>query len=62
MGPTGASTNKPVGLVFIGYCDDKVCTAKKFQFGEERLLNKERTAQAALDFVRRKLLGISSDD
>ncbi|NUM62197.1 MAG: CinA family nicotinamide mononucleotide deamidase-related protein [Ignavibacteriaceae bacterium] len=52
----------PVGLVFIGYCDDKVCTAKKFQFGEERLLNKERTAQAALDFVRRKLLGISSDD
>ncbi len=62
MGPTGASTNKPVGLVFIGYCDDKVCTAKKIQFGEERLLNKERTAQAALDFVRRKLLGISSDD
>jgi len=62
MGPTGATENKPVGLVYIGYCDDKVCTAKKFIFGEDRLLNKQRTAQAALDFVRRQLLGISPDD
>ena len=62
MGPTGATSEKPVGLVYIGYCDDKVCTAKKLNFGEERLLNKQRTAQAALDFVRRQLLGISSDD
>ncbi len=62
MGPTGATADKPVGLVYIGYCDDKVCTAKKFNFGEDRLLNKERTAQAALDFVRRQLLGISLDD
>lgn len=62
MGPTGATDEKQVGLVYIGYCDDKVCTAKKFHFGEDRLLNKQRTAQAALDFVRRQLLGISSDD
>ncbi len=62
MGPTGATTNKPVGLVYIGYCDDKVCTAKKFNFGDDRLLNKQRTAQAALDFVRRQLLGILLDD
>ena len=62
MGPTGATADKPVGLVYIGYCDEKVCTAKKFNFGEDRLLNKERTAQAALDFVRRQLLGISLDD
>lgn len=62
MGPTGATTDKPVGLVYIGYCDEKVCTAKKFTFGEDRLLNKQRTAQAALDFVRRQLLGISADD
>ena len=59
MGPTGATSDKPVGLVYIGYCDEKVCTAKKFYFGEERLLNKQRTAQAALEFVRRQLLGIS---
>jgi nicotinamide-nucleotide amidase len=62
MGPTGASANKPVGLVYIGYCDEKVCTARKFNFGDDRWLNKQRTAQAALDFVRRQLLGISLDD
>ena len=62
MGPTGATPDKPVGLVYIGYCDEKVCTAKKFNFGDDRLLNKQRTAQAALDLVRRQLLGISLDD
>jgi nicotinamide-nucleotide amidase len=62
MGPTGATADKTVGLVYIGYCDEKVCTAKKFIFGDDRLLNKQRTAQAALDFVRRQLLGISLDD
>jgi len=62
MGPTGATAEKPIGLVYIGYCDEKLCTAKKFQLGEDRLLNKQRTAQAALDFVRRQLLGISLDD
>jgi len=62
MGPTGATTDKPVGLVYIGYCDEKVCTAKKFIFGNERLLNKQRTLQAALNMVRKQLLGISLDD
>ncbi len=61
MGPTGASTDKPVGLVYIGYCDEKVCTGKKFIFGNERLLNKQRTMQAALNMVRKQLLGISLD-
>ena len=62
MGPTGATTDKPVGLVYIGYCDEKVCTAKKFVFGNERLLNKQRTMQAALNMVRKQLLGISLDE
>jgi nicotinamide-nucleotide amidase len=62
MGPRGATTDKPVGLVYIGYCDDKVCTAKKFVFVNERLLNKQRTMQAALDLVRKQLLGIATDD
>lgn len=62
MGPTGATTNKPVGLVFVGYCDEKVCTSRKMIFGNDRLLNKQRTAQAALDMVRRQLLGIDLDD
>ena len=58
MGPTGAVTNKPVGTVFIGYCDDKVCTSKRFQFGDDRVLNKNRATQAALDMIRKSLLGI----
>jgi len=62
MGPTGAVANKPVGTVFIGYCDDKVCTAKRFQFGEDRLLNKNRSTQAALEMVRRSLLGIAFEE
>ena len=62
MGPTGAVTDKPVGTVFIGYCDDKVCTAKRFQFGEDRLLNKNRATQAALEMVRRSILGISFEE
>ncbi len=62
MGPTGATTDKPVGLVYIGLCDDKLCTAKKFMFGDDRLINKQRTTQAALDLIRRYLLGISFDD
>lgn len=62
MGPTGATTDKPVGLVYIGYCDDKLCTYKKYIFGNDRLLNKQRTMKAALDLVRRQVLGISIDD
>ncbi|MCB0746768.1 MAG: competence/damage-inducible protein A [Ignavibacteriae bacterium] len=61
MGPTGASEGKPVGLVYIGICNDKVCTAKEFRFGDNRLLNKDRTSQAALEMLRRNLLGISYD-
>ncbi len=62
MGPTGATPGKPIGLVFIGFCNDKICTAKEFHFGDDRLLNKDRTSQAALEMLRRNLLGISYDD
>ena len=62
MGPTGAGIDKPIGLVYIGLCDDKVCTAKKFNFGDLRLRNKQRAAQAALEMVRRYILGISYDE
>lgn len=62
LGPTGATTDKPVGLIYIGYCDDKVCLARKFMLGNDRLINKQRATQAALDTLRRILLGISVDD
>ncbi|NOX64288.1 MAG: competence/damage-inducible protein A [Chlorobi bacterium] len=62
MGPTGATFDKPVGLVYIGFCDSKICTAREFRFGDDRLLNKDRTSQAALDMIRRNLLGIEYED
>jgi nicotinamide-nucleotide amidase len=62
MGPTGGSSEKPIGLAYIGICDEKVCTAKKFQFGDDRILNKQRAAQSALDMIRRYLLGIPFDE
>jgi nicotinamide-nucleotide amidase len=62
LGPTGGSAEKPIGLAYIGLCDDKVCTAKKFQFGDDRLLNKQRAAQASMDMIRRYLLGIPFDE
>ena len=62
MGPTGATEAKQVGLVYIALCDENVCIAKKYTFGEERILNKQRTSQAVLEMLRRHLLGISSDD
>ena len=62
MGPGGATFDKPVGLVYIGYCDANICTGREFMFGDDRLLNKDRTSQAALDMLRRKLLGIEYED
>ena len=62
MGPTGATATKPIGLVYIGICDDKGSYVKEFRFGDDRLLNKDRTSQAALEMVRRNLLGISDAD
>ncbi len=57
-GPGGATPEKPVGLIYVGLADAEKCIAKKFTFGEGRRLNKERAAQAALEMLRRDLLGI----
>lgn len=57
-GPTGATKSKPVGLVWIGYSDNKVTLAKKFIFTKDRLRNKELAAKWALEIVRKRLLAI----
>lgn len=62
MGPTGASPMKPVGLVYVGICDETMVTAREFKFGDDRRLNKDKTSQAALEMLRRNLLGISYDE
>jgi nicotinamide-nucleotide amidase len=58
MGPTGGSKEKPIGLFYVGLSDDNMSIAKKFHFGDDRILNKARATQAALEMLRRYLLGI----
>ena len=50
-GPGGGSKNKPVGLVYVGYCDDKSLKVKRFNFSSSRESNKIRTSQAVLNYV-----------
>lgn len=57
-GPSGGSDEKPVGMVWIGYSDGKETFAKKYLFGENRERTRLRSATAALDIIRRKLLNL----
>ena len=55
-GPSGATPDKPVGLVYVGYADAEASLAVRFTLGEGRRRVKERAAQAALELLRKKLL------
>ena len=55
-GPTGGTKQKPVGLTFIAVSDGKNSDCQKFIFHQDRMRNKERAAQAALNFLRLWLL------
>ncbi len=57
-GPSGGTSEKPVGLLWIGFSDKQTTFALKFSFGNNRRRFKERASQAALELVRRKLLKI----
>lgn len=54
-GPTGGTPEKPVGLVYVGLAFQGKAFSKKFVFTKDRLTNKERTVQAALNLLRRTL-------
>lgn len=55
MGPTGATETKPIGLVYIGYSDGEKEFAKQYNFADNRVRNKERTSQAALELLWRMI-------
>ena len=50
-GPDGGSKAKPVGLVYVGYCDEKLSFVQKFNFSSNREANKIRTSQAVLKLI-----------
>lgn len=56
-GPTGGTPDKPVGTVWIGYADAHGEHAVLRRFFDDRILNKELTATAVLDLIRRFLAG-----
>jgi nicotinamide-nucleotide amidase len=55
-GPSGGTPEKPVGLVWIGFSDASDAFAVKFQFGDDRVVNKERSGAALLNLLRKRLL------
>ena len=57
-GPGGGSEEKPVGTVYVGLADADGTEARRYQLFRERARNKELTAQLALDWIRRRLLGL----
>ncbi|HTK38648.1 MAG TPA: competence/damage-inducible protein A [Pyrinomonadaceae bacterium] len=60
-GPDGGTTEKPVGTVYIGYSDAHGERSKKFLFPGDRYLIRWRSSQAALDYVRRRLLAAAKN-
>ncbi len=55
-GPGGATAEKPVGLVYMALAGERDCYCKQLNLGGGRLAVKERTAQVALDMIRREVL------
>ena len=51
-GPTGGTPEKPVGLTFIAVTGAQGTRCIKFRFHQDRVRNKERAAQSALNLLR----------
>jgi nicotinamide-nucleotide amidase len=60
-GPGGGSDEKPVGTVFIALSTPEGEVVRDYRILSTRIAVRERSAQQALDLVRRRLLGVSLD-
>jgi nicotinamide-nucleotide amidase len=56
-GPTGGSPEKPVGTVYIGLAASDGTAVKRLFCPSDREMFKQLVAQAAFEFLRRKLIG-----
>jgi len=61
-GPTGGSEKKPVGLTFIAVSDSAGTWCGKYIYTHDRIKNKERAAQTALNLLRLRLLGLLEEE
>jgi len=58
-GPGGATADKPVGTVCIGLCTPEAAFTRRYHFTYgNRRMNKQMFAAAALDLLRKNLLGV----
>ncbi len=54
-GPGGGSEQKPVGTVYIAVASPQRCVPLRFQFGNDRHVNRERSVGAALSMLWKEL-------
>jgi nicotinamide-nucleotide amidase len=61
-GPGGGTQEKPVGTVCIALADAEGTLSRRYQLMRERGRNKQLATQVALDWVRRRLLGLENTE
>nr|MBN2278538.1 competence/damage-inducible protein A [candidate division Zixibacteria bacterium] len=57
-GPDGGTEEKPVGTVFAAVASSAGVISRKFQLTRDREMNRNRSVYAALELLRRNMLGI----
>ena len=50
-GPGGDEYGNPVGTVFIGYCDDRLCLSREYHFTGDRESVRRQSVEAALSLI-----------
>ena len=58
-GPGGGTKEKPVGTVFIAVASADGIVSRKFSMARDREINRRRSVYAALEMLRRTILGIA---